>query len=317
MAERGASDGSRLRPRADWRLLAEEAAAEVLKKRKAAGVSRTGVMEAPAPAPCREQASRWTAPDTLAGRSMRPVERPAALSGVATPFSGVTSSDAPSDLTARLAAARAADREARSAADHARVVAFIDAVSGQHELHGDRGSLLSALTELQQVLSTTTRPPIQQVIDLGGLVPLMQLLADSSSAVQLQAAWALTNMASGSSAQTSALIEAGVVQALFKALLSHAVAHRADFCNQVLWALGNIAGDGDVGLRDHLLAAGVVEVLGQLFKQVPGFSWNMHERTQVLQTFTWLMSCLCAGHPAPPLEEMDCAFDYFSQVHPV
>mmetsp|Transcript_112227 Transcript_112227/g.198826 ORF Transcript_112227/g.198826 Transcript_112227/m.198826 type:complete len:650 (+) Transcript_112227:82-2031(+) len=314
MVERGSSDGSRWRPRADWRLLAEGAAAEVLKKRKAAGPSQTGMMEAPAPAPCWE-ASRRTARDAPAGPSTRPVERPAALSGVATPFSGVSSCGAPSDRgPARVAAARAADMQARSAAEHSRVAALIAAVSGQDELHGDRGNLLRALMELRQVLSTATRPPIQSVIDLGGLVPLVQLLADSSSAVQLEAAWALTNMASGSSTQTSTLVEAGVVQALFKALLSPTIAQRGDFCNQVLWALGNIAGDGDVGLRDHLLAAGVVEVLGQLFQQVPGFAWNMHERTEVLQTFTWLMSCLCAGRPAPPLEEVDCAFDFFSQV---
>lgn len=211
------------------------------------------------------------------------------------------------------AAARAADMQARSAAQDARVAALMTTVCGQHEPCADRGGLLSALVELRQVLSSTMQPPIQQVIDLGGLAPLVQLLGDSSSAVQLEAAWVLTNMASGSSLQTVALAEAGAVQGLFEALQTPTVRQRADFCNQVLWALGNIAGDC-VGLRDRLLAAGVVGVLGQLFEQMPGFPWNVHERTEVLRTFTWLMSCLCAGHPAPPLEEVNCAFDYFAQV---
>jgi len=78
--------------------------------------------------------------------------------------------------------------------------------------------------------------------------------------------------------------------------------------------LGNIAGDEDVLLRDRLLDADVVDHIGQLFAQIPGFTWDSHGRTEVLRTLTWLMSCLCAGTPAPKLAEVDCAFDYFAQV---
>lgn len=178
----------------------------------------------------------------------------------------------------------------------------------------DPGRLLAPLTELRKVLSCQLGPPIQQVLDLGGLPAVLSLLTAESGAVQLQAAWVVTNVASGSSSHAAAVIEAGGLPAIFSALQSPAVPERAELCTQLLWVLGNIAGDKDSRLRDKLLEAEVVGHIGQLFAQIPGFTWDTYGRTQVLRTLTWLMSCLCGGLPAPKLEEVDCAFDYFAQV---
>jgi len=81
-----------------------------------------------------------------------------------------------------------------------------------------------------------------------------------------------------------------------------------------LWALSNIAGDGDASLRDGLLNTGVIGALGEFFSQMPNFAWSVAVRAKVLRTLTWLMSSLCKGSPPPRLEEVDCCFDYFVQV---
>jgi len=176
---------------------------------------------------------------------------------------------------------------------------------------------LFALTALRKVLTSRSNPPIQEVLNSGGegiLADVLSRRTGISALMKLEAAWSLVQLASGSSAQTKQLVEAGVAAAALEALTSPKLVESSELCERCLELLANVAGDSDSSLRDHLLESGIVNVLGGLFAQMPSYPWGDAARDAVLRCFTWLMSTLCRGTPPPELEQVDCAFDFFSQV---
>ncbi|KIK54033.1 hypothetical protein GYMLUDRAFT_249930 [Collybiopsis luxurians FD-317 M1] len=141
---------------------------------------------------------------------------------------------------------------------------------------------LVAITKFCKVLSTERNPPTERVIECGVVPCFVEFLKTGHSMLQFEAAWALTNIAFGSSEYTQALINAQAVSEFIN-LLSSAV---PDIWEQAVWALGNIAGDS-FQCRDYLLQHGALQpVLTLLSKE--------HELS-VLRTATWTLSNFCRG----------------------
>ena len=96
-----------------------------------------------------------------------------------------------------------------------------------------------AIRTARKLLSIDRNPPIDDLIQSNFLPILVQCLTlDQHPDLQFEAAWALTNIASGSSHQTQAVADANAVPYLLRLLRSP----HSNVCEQAVWALGNLIG---------------------------------------------------------------------------
>ncbi|GMH07728.1 hypothetical protein Nepgr_009568 [Nepenthes gracilis] len=159
-------------------------------------------------------------------------------------------------------------------------------------IHTDDSSLqLEATTQFRKLLSIERCPPINEVIQAGVVPRLVEfLMREDFPQLQFESAWALTNIASGTSENTKVVIDHGAVPIFVKLLGSPS----DDVREQAVWALGNIAGDSPK-CRDFVLGHGaLLPLLGQL---------NEHAKLSMLRNATWTLSNFCRGKPQPLFDQ--------------
>ena len=148
---------------------------------------------------------------------------------------------------------------------------------------------------LRKVLSVEHNAPIDEVINIGVLPDLVKIVGRDVTYPQLQAeaAWALTNIASGSQPHTQAVVDAGALEVLARGLGSP----DKELSEQCVWALGNIAGDSPA-MRDAVLKVGVVPQLSQSLMA-------FHRHIAYARNAVWAVSNLVRGSPPPPLDQIE------------
>jgi importin subunit alpha-1 len=141
------------------------------------------------------------------------------------------------------------------------------------------------------------------VIESGAVPRLVELLTSANPKLQHALAWALCNIASGTSDNTQHVIDHGALPILVQ-LLSHS--NDDDVREMTVWALGNLAGNSPQA-RDLALKAGTLPVILTVLTE-------SSLKTSLLREATWALSNLCRFKPPPSFHLVSPALPHLARL---
>ena len=160
-------------------------------------------------------------------------------------------------------------------------------------LHSPNKKLcLMGVYGIRKLLSQGFPSAIDRIMSSGAVGLIVACLSyDDSPQIQYEAAWAITNICTGSHQEIWLVIEQGCLAGLVHMLTSSI----NEVKEQALWALGNIAADSGEH-RDLILEAGVVQPL-------VGIIMNSQAISLVKQG-CWTACNICRAKPRPVLDKL-------------
>jgi hypothetical protein len=169
----------------------------------------------------------------------------------------------------------------------------------QHLAQGGEGAL-AVITEIRKRLARWADPPVQEAVDCGVVPVVTHYLKGPDLKLQFEAAWVLTNIASGNTHQTQAVVNSGAVPYFVQLLGTGSMEIR----EQALWALANIAGDSTKN-RDGVLEYSPLQPITSLIVES-----ESNGKLHMLRNATWALGNLCRGKPSPDVEKIQGALPF-------
>jgi hypothetical protein len=119
--------------------------------------------------------------------------------------------------------------------------------------------------------------------------------------MQYEAAWCITNIATGTREQVQCLVEKGVIQRLVVLMKNE----NEKLKNQAIWALGNISGEC-IEYRDASIAFGIVPSLVEALANT--------KNAEILKNGSWALLNTIRGKPVPDYEKIKCTIPIFCKL---